>query len=427
MTQKPIFLETADRIGFRLCRDAFWSHDRCTWLGWSLEAIDSKWQGAYRSFGGDLYSGTSGICLFLAELYAMTGDARLRKTIEGGARHALDRVASIVGAQRIGFYSGVSGIAYALVRVAEVLGDEALSVQAQEDMASLGTLEPDAHFLDVIGGSAGAIPALLAVGTQCGRDDFVQAAIAQGEHLLRTATRGEKGWSWDTMHVPNQSPLTGHSHGAAGIATALLELYRVTQEQRFYEAALNALAYERTLFCDKHRNWPDLRTMHTHGQTEPVYNMAWCHGAPGIGLSRLRCLALLDGDVEVKTEVEAALSTTASTLSMPWTQGMGNYSLCHGAAGNAELMIEAGTTLKRADLWQVAEKVGLDGYQNYGQFDMSWPCGTPGLGESPGLMLGLAGIGYFYLRLYDPYAVSSMLLIQPTLPAKRAAQKVVGE
>jgi hypothetical protein len=33
---------------------------------------------------------------------------------------------------------------------------------------------------------------------------------------------------------------------------------------------------------------------------------------------------------------------------------------------------------------------------------LPWPCGIPGAGEAPGLMLGTAGIGYFYLRLAKP-------------------------
>jgi lantibiotic biosynthesis protein len=33
-------------------------------------------------------------------------------------------------------------------------------------------------------------------------------------------------------------------------------------------------------------------------------------------------------------------------------------------------------------------------------------------GETPGLMLGLAGIGYSYLRLCDP-AIPSILIVQP--------------
>jgi lantibiotic modifying enzyme len=41
-----------------------------------------------------------------------------------------------------------------------------------------------------------------------------------------------------------------------------------------------------------------------------------------------------------------------------------------------------------------------------------WPCGIAG-GETPNLLLGLAGIGYFYLRLYNTH-VPSILIRMPT-------------
>jgi hypothetical protein len=43
----------------------------------------------------------------------------------------------------------------------------------------------------------------------------------------------------------------------------------------------------------------------------------------------------------------------------------------------------------------------------------AWRCGTPLGVESPGLMTGLAGIGYQYLRLHDPKRVPSVLAVEP--------------
>jgi lantibiotic modifying enzyme len=42
-----------------------------------------------------------------------------------------------------------------------------------------------------------------------------------------------------------------------------------------------------------------------------------------------------------------------------------------------------------------------------------WQCAGPGGVEMPGLMLGLAGIGYQMLRLADPDRVPSVLLLAP--------------
>lgn len=412
--QHPEFLETADRIGCRLSRDALWDARRCNWLGWSMEPVNHNWTPVYRSFSADLYSGTSGIALFLAELYRFSGDAQHRKVLEGAVNQTLSSLENLEGSARIGFYSGVSGIGYILTRIGKILSHDGLIARGLSELASLSEAATDPHLLDVINGSAGAIPALIALGLEFDREDLVRIAVTHGDHLLSSAIKNDAGWSWDTMHVPNQQNLTGHSHGVSGIVTALLELYRATGEARFREGALNGLRYERNLFSAEHGNWPDLRIMDpTNAQSAPVYNMAWCHGAPGIGVSRLRCYELLDGDSEILAEIEAALKTTAAALSVPWQPGLGNYSLCHGAAGNAELLILAGQQLGRPDLTQIAEKVGWEGYQHYRLTDLPWPCGIANAGESPNLLLGIAGIGHFYLRLYDAVSVPSVLLIAP--------------
>ena len=46
----------------------------------------------------------------------------------------------------------------------------------------------------------------------------------------------------------------------------------------------------------------------------------------------------------------------------------------------------------------LAREVADCGIRRYGDGGSEWPCGS-GAGEHPGLMLGLAGIGDFYLRL----------------------------
>ena len=86
------FLDVAWSIGTRLCRDAIWDGNRCNWLGDSMEAHAGEWKVAHKSFGGDLYSGTSGIALFLARLHRMRPDPLLAQTARGAIAQALSRV-----------------------------------------------------------------------------------------------------------------------------------------------------------------------------------------------------------------------------------------------------------------------------------------------------------------------------------------------
>lgn len=416
-SRNPLFLEAADRVALSLCRDAFWDGNRCTWLGWAMETIHQKQVPAYRSFAGDFYGGTSGIALFLAEQFQFTQDRQILRTLEGAVNQALSVCESIAPSMRHGFYSGQCGVAYAFTRIGSILRRERLVERGLALISGLRDVQMDGQFIDVIAGSAGAIPALLHLAHTYQRPDFVELAVAHGDHLLALAERGDHGWSWNTLAMSVQGNLTGHSHGVAGIVTAMLELHNATGEQRFLQAAMEGLRYETHLFCPTHGNWPDLRNM---GQTKSTpdeavafYNMAWCHGAPGIGLSRLRNAEILKDNADVLKDLEAAIQTTANSLTPPWVPGNGNYSLCHGAAGNAELMIMAGQKLNRPELTRIAEKVGEEGIEFYVKQGLPWPCGNGGAGETPNLMLGTAGIGHFYLRLYDPVAVPSVLIITP--------------
>ena len=86
------FLDAAERIGCRLCRDAVWSNGRCSWLGWAMEVHAGQWTTAFHALGSNLYEGTSGIGLFLARLANITGDPIVRVTAEGALAQALTAV-----------------------------------------------------------------------------------------------------------------------------------------------------------------------------------------------------------------------------------------------------------------------------------------------------------------------------------------------
>ncbi|XCN71475.1 MAG: lanthionine synthetase LanC family protein [Candidatus Electrothrix aestuarii] len=380
-----------------------------------MEPVNNKWINSYRSFGAELYSGTAGIALFLARLYAFTNDNLQKRVLEGAVNNSLNGFDNIEGFIRHAFYSGITGIAHSLIDIGEILGNEELIHKSIEGLTTLKNVELDPMGLDVISGSAGAIPALIDIAVRYKRDDILELAVMHGEHLLKHAQKSEKGTSWDTMRVENQKNLTGYSHGVSGIVVALLELYQKVNDKRFHEAALEGLRYERNLFSKEHGNWPDLRIMNPEKpSTEPAYNMAWCHGAPGIGIARLRIYFLLDKDPEVKKELESAIQTTITPLQYPVSQGQGNYSLCHGNCGNAELMLLSDDLLgKRPELRQVAEAVGLNGINQRGNQDLPWECGVMNAGEAPNLLLGIAGIGYYYLRLYDSKKVPSILIVLP--------------
>jgi lantibiotic biosynthesis protein len=132
-------------------------------------------------------------------------------------------------------------------------------------------------------------------------------------------------------------------------------------------------------------------------------------------MARLKLHRLLPEEPEILAEVEIALGTTGATLASASRERPGNFSLCHGDGGNADLLIIAADLLNRPELRNCADAVGLRGIGQFEDPALPWPCGVPGAGETPNLMLGLAGIGYFLLRLYDSQSVPTVLL--PGLPS----------
>jgi lantibiotic modifying enzyme len=218
-----------------------------------------------------------------------------------------------------------------------------------------------------------------------------------------------QGHGW-RVPAAGDAPLAGFSHGAAGISWALLNLSAVTGQARFREAALNGILYERSLFSPQAGNWPDLRVLEP-GLGSNGFVTAWCHGAPGIGLGRLCSLPHLD-DAAIRAEIDIALQTTAA-------RGCGfNFSLCHGDLGNLELLLHAADTIDPRWREAVDQMAGVvvEGIAREG-----WRCGVPLGVETPGLMTGIAGIGYGLLRLAEPGRVPSVLTLAPPGPNFRAS------
>jgi lantibiotic biosynthesis protein len=385
-----------------------------------MEPHGGQWVCVYRAMGSLIYDGSAGIGLYLARLARVSGDGIVRATAEAALEQALSASESLEATGEYGFYSGLSGVAWACGEGGRELAHEGLMARGRAAMRSAARLSPRKDRLDLINGSAGLIPALLVEARRGSGEEFLFAAIRHGEHLMSLAARGEQGWSWDTLGLPGERHLLGLAHGASGIAWALAELGAATGRTDFLAAAKAALAYERAHFLPAQGNWPDLRSF---VQSDPAGErpcmLAWCHGAPGIGFARLALSALLPDEPAVLEDAQTAIRTTAASLS----QGVGNFSLCHGDGGNGDMLVHAAETLARPELRQIAEDAGTRALQRFETSGMPWPCGVPGAGETPNLMLGTAGIGYSLLRLYDPQQFPT-----PLLPAagQTAARSFVG-
>ncbi|MEX2286285.1 MAG: type 2 lanthipeptide synthetase LanM family protein, partial [Planctomycetaceae bacterium] len=400
-------LTAARAVADRLEEEALRGTDDVNWIGLT-PADEDRW--SLVPLGTDLYDGLPGVILFLAHLGKITAQERYTglaraafKTLR--RRLAPDKRQKAVGS--IGGFSGWGGIIYTLANLAVVWNEPQLLAEAEALVAVLSDLIAQDKELDIISGAAGCVAGLLCLHELKPSRTVLAAAVQCGEHLLSRARSMPQGLGWD----PSQSratPLTGFSHGAAGISWGLAKLATQTGEERFRQAALEGIAYERSLFLAEEGNWPDLRpdedSAVESSAPSPSCMTAWCHGAPGIGLARLGCLPHLD-DPMLHSEIKVALGTTLRS-------GFGrNHSLCHGDLGNLELLLCAAREYPNSPWPDHVNRLAA-GILNSIERD-GWRCPSPLGVESPGLMTGYTGIGYALLRLAEPDKVTSVLTLAP--------------
>jgi lantibiotic modifying enzyme len=373
------------------------------WMGFEYLPQINQFQ--LQPTGFDLYDGAAGIGLFFAALERVTGQGfgEAAAGAFGPVRDLLAHprlAAATFGEMGLGGVSGLFSIAYALLRAGGFLGDGGLAEDAVR-LALLVTPEriaAESH-LDFVSGCSGAAVALLRLEEACPSAALRDRLAALGERLLSHSFEV-------SADRTGTLPLTGMSHGAAGVAYALFELSRATGDHRYRDAGRRALAYERAVHVPAAGNWPDFRNWTPdEGPAEPPFGLSWCHGAPGIGLARLPLLAAGEGPAP-RDEVEVALRTTAGFRCDDVDH------LCCGTAGRIDVCLEAGRRLGRPDLLGVAEDwaaaiVGAarrgGGYRFFANLPRS--------AHSPGLFLGAAGVGYELLRLAEPEVVPSVLLL----------------
>jgi lantibiotic modifying enzyme len=87
-------------------------------------------------------------------------------------------------------------------------------------------------------------------------------------------------------------------------------LFSATGDARFAEGASRAIDYERSVFVAERGNWPDFRRSYEANE----FMLSWCHGAPGILLSRHAIQEAGLADEASESELEVARDSTLAVL-----------------------------------------------------------------------------------------------------------------
>lgn len=401
------YIQEAIRIGDELISLAVKDKFGLSWKTMSFQSDNSiKWEKSPY-----IYDGVSGIALFFIELYQKTGLKQYLDTAVGALswteNYCLENPDN-----NFAFYSGKTGISYCFQKMFEVTQEKIYIEKSLKILKGIDSYLQTNPICEFINGASGSLLGLLHI-YNLTRDTNILSEINKHiEYVISKIQHGQVGFYWDRSSQ-NIRGLCGLSHGASGVGFVFLELAKYFNNKAFYWIADQAFAYEDNYFNDKQDNWPDFRKgiyssenlqehiMAYRNQnwqffSQETYMYAWCHGAPGIGLSRLRTYRILNN--------KKYLNLTLKFLNnyIP-NEDDHSFTLCHGLGGIAETYLQAYSLLKNPNYLSFAQEIAdkiilskkkghkyLSGYAQYG-----------GAREDYSLLNGNAGIGLFLLKMAD--------------------------
>jgi type 2 lantibiotic biosynthesis protein LanM len=397
-----LFKAEAAKIAAELAQHAVRRGRSAAWIG--LDWLGDSEVSQLVCLGPELYNGATGIALFLAAHAAVNGHVPSAELAVGGLAHIRRNLNSRNAARfarslGIGAATGLGSIVYGFCVIAKCLGNAAL-LQDAERAARLFSDELIAadKQLDVMGGAAGAILALLRLHRDTQSDDALARAVRCGEHLLaqdRIGPARHRSWIGQGF---GGSPLNGMSHGGAGFAYALASLAAASGRDQFADAAAECIAFEDQTYDAARHNWPDLRV-----PEQPVFPCQWCHGAPGIGLARLGTARRIGANAALDAKLGSALIATdianaVESVTQAWPGQLDT--LCCGTLGGIEFLCEAAERAGAREIGELAARrltAVLASATATG--DYRWNSGKRRF--NLGLFRGLAGVGYTVLRRID--------------------------
>ncbi len=361
-----------------------------------------------------LYSGTSGIVYFLAALGHYSGDAHWTARARAGADYIAASLAQVPEELRDahGLYTGQAGAAWLLARLAPVLNQPAYLQQAKRTARHIaGAASPVGQGVewsdipDITMGGAGIGLFLLQAGRAWQDDSLIQVAEQAGQRLIELSERVDGGlmWTFDRSTLRNYP---NFSHGTAGVAYYLAELYQQTGRQAYLDAALEGAAYLEHI---AHRQGDAAMVFHRADGGLDRFYVGWCHGP--VGTSRLFYrLHQITGDARHRQSMDALIRGLQAS-GAPFRPSSGywnNVGQCCGNAGIAQFYIDLIRHWDFPVTEQAVVKV-MDNAQARASHDAdALPCWVHAesrdkpddLMAQTGFMQGSAGMGTVFLQLH---------------------------
>jgi hypothetical protein len=338
----------------------------------------------------DINSGLAGGVVALAEFYTATADRRFLRTLLHATRCLRglrqDHLPSA------GLFVGWSGVVTALLWAGWVTEDVQLIEEACAHAVGMRPQGEDSP--DLFNGIAGQLRLQIQVAGFTDATVPISIARACCERLLTTVQQDQRGmplWEIPAEHggLSGQKAL-GYAHGCAGIADALLDLYKINQDQRIADLVLRVTqglmdSAQTTLKDGSGKDWQPAKGHNLFGPF-------WCHGAAGIGRFLFNAWRV---GLAPKAEVYWRGAARSAAQAVRWA----GPTQCHGLAGSIEMLLDLHAVTGEAEYFDAALSLApilhawLNPQNPLIQTEaMDWR-------KNPGFMIGMGGIAVCLLRL----------------------------
>jgi lantibiotic modifying enzyme len=305
---------------------------------WPADPKDPK------SVNSTLYAGNPGVILFYLDLYAATGDRNYLKKATAGADFL---IAGLPEEKTMGLYEGLAGIGFVLRETYKTSTDRKYQ---EAFLECLKRIRKEARRIgkgcdwngptDIIRGSAGIGLFLIWAAAELKDNSLIELASQSGTRLVELGKPEGGGLKWAIDKTfPRLMP--NFSHGTAGVAYFLATLYERTKKKEYLDAALAGAKY---LLSVAKTDGDACLIFHNEPDGKDLYYLGWCHGPVGTARLFYRLYRI-----------------TGDSSWLDWVKRS-----AHG-------IMESGIPEKQ----------------------------TPGFWNNAGICCGLAGVGDFFLSLYE--------------------------
>lgn len=386
--EKKEFVEIAEKVAdYLLPRsiigESSKGRDR-TWFG----SQENEWGfNTYQTLENSLYYGLAGIALFFNYLEKLSDNDEYCDIREEICNTILQQLPENIEDTEIenvdvGAFSGLAGVAYALFYI------DYSNASNKYEKTILNTLEiiqqkiNSSIKLDVIR-ELGIIGVMTTIYSKSDNVLLKNKSLDLAKKIYQKVKQeaitieGLPGITW------GKKGYIGYAHGNAGVIAQLYRLYKIIKEEDIKILIAKALLFERALYVAEEKNW-------RRSIEEQHFSYGWCHGAPGMLMSKLQLVNLGFEDEQINEEIHIAIDTTINSgLRRDWC-------LCHGDMGNLVILKEAGIILNDNELYSNS----INTIKNFVECFLEMMTTEKFMQEeNNGFMVGLAGVGYELLRI----------------------------